>query len=174
MVISFKLNGEATLVDTLPNARLSSILRKNFGLKSVKISSFDGLKGSDCVLLDDTVVPSSLIPLFNVENREVVTLEYFSNDKLYSQEYKLIMKYFKENDVSLCGFCDSGKIFAAYKLLKSNLDEEDPNFEAKIKQCYSLSLCRCTIVKNLLKATKEIISFSAKSKRSINYGRKNI
>lgn len=172
MVIGFKLNGEATLVDALPNARLSNILRQKFGLKSVKISSFDGLKGSDCVLLDEAVVPSSLIPLFNVENREVVTLEYFSTDKHYLQDYKLIMKCFKENGVSLCGFCDAGKIFAAYKLLNSNLDEEEADFETKIKQCYSLSLCRCTILKNLLNATKQMLSLSAKSKRSINYGRK--
>jgi hypothetical protein len=172
MVISFKLNGEATLVDDLPNARLSNVLREQFGLKSVKISSFDGLRGSDCILLDEAVAPSSLIPLFNVENKEVVTLEYFSTDKRYAQEYKLIMKCFKENNVSLCGFCDAGKIFATYKLLKSNLDAEDPNFEEKIKQYYSLSLCRCTILKNLLKATKEIISLSVRTKRSINYGRK--
>lgn len=172
MVISFKLNGEITLVDALPNARLSNILRQNFSLKSVKISSFDGLRGSDCVLLDEIVVPSSLIPLFNVENREVVTLEYFSSYKHYAQDYKLIMKCFKENGVSTCGFCDAGKIFAAYKLLKSNLDEEDPNFESKVKQCYSLSLCRCTILNNLLNATKQMISLSVKSKRSMNYGRK--
>ncbi|MGP1414618.1 MAG: 2Fe-2S iron-sulfur cluster-binding protein [Treponema sp.] len=172
MVISFKLNGETTLADALPNARLSNILRSQFGLKSVKISSYDGLRGSDCVLLDETVAPSSLIPLFNVENREVVTLEYFSTDKQYLQDYKLIMKCFKENDVSLCGFCDAGKIFAAYRLLKSNIDEEDPNFETKIKQYYSLSLCRCTILKNLLNATKELIKLSAKPKRSMNYGRK--
>lgn len=172
MVISFKLNGEATLVDALPNTRLSIVLRRQFGLKSVKISSFDGLKGSDCVLLNDSVVPSSLIPLFNVENREVITLEYFSTDKRYLREYKLIMKCFKENGVSLCGFCDAGKIFAAYKLLQSNLDEEDPNFETKIKQCYSISLCRCTIFKNLLNATKELILLSGANKRSKNYGRK--
>ena len=172
MVISFKLNGEATLVDALPNARLSNILRGQFGLKTVKISSFDGLKGSDCVLLDKTVVPSSLIPLFNVENKEVITLEYFSTDKNYSKDYKLIMKCFKENDVSLCGFCDAGKIFAAYKLLKSNLYEDDPNFETKIKQCYSISLCRCTILKNLLNATKELIKLSETTKRATNYGRK--
>ncbi|MGP1437707.1 MAG: 2Fe-2S iron-sulfur cluster-binding protein [Treponema sp.] len=172
MVVSFKLNGEATVADAFPNERLSSILRQNFGLKTVKISSFDGLKGSDCVLLDETIVASSLIPFFNVENREVVTLEYFSTDKRYLQDYKLIMKCFKENGVSLCGFCDAGKIFAAYKLLKSNLDEEDPNFETKIKQYYSLSLCRCTILKNLLNATRQLILLSAKSKRSINYGRK--
>ena len=172
MVISFKLNGEATLVDALPNTRLSNVLRGQFGLKSVKIGSFDGLKGSDCILLDESVVPSSLIPLFNVENREVVTLEHFSTDKRYSREYKLIIQCFKENGVSLCGFCDAGKIFAAYKLLQSNLDEEDPNFETKIKQCYSISLCRCTILKNLLKATKELILLSSTNKRSTNYGRK--
>lgn len=172
MVISFKLNGEASLVDALPNTRLSNVLRDEFGLKSVKISSFDGLRGSDCVLLDEAVVPSSLVPFFNVENREVVTLEHFSSDKSYSQDYKLIIKCFKENGVSLCGFCDAGKIFAAYRLLKSNINEEDPNFETKIKQYYSISLCRCTTFKNLLNATKELVKNSAKTKRSMNYGRK--
>ena len=61
MVISFKLNGEATLVDALPNARLSNVLRDEFGLKSVKISSFDGLRGSDIDCLSLILTKKTLI-----------------------------------------------------------------------------------------------------------------
>jgi len=172
MVFSFKLNGKDVKINTVPTERLSTVLRTQFGLKSIKVASFDGLKGGDCVLLDGNVVPSSLVPMFNVENRDVVSLECFSSDVKFSSLYKLIIKCFKTNAVNLCGFCDAGKIFAAYKIVKENLDEEDDDFELKIKQFYSSSLCRCTVLDSLLQATKEIISLSLKSKRTQDYGRK--
>lgn len=172
MVFSFKLNGKDVKVNTSPTERLSCVLRTQFGLKSIRIASFDGLRGSDCILLDDNVVPSSLVPMFNVERREVVSLEYFSTDAQFSSFYKLIMKCFKMHSVVLCGFCDAGKIFAAYKIVKENLDEEDEEYELKIKQFYSSSLCRCTVLDSLLQATKDIVALSLKSKRSQDYGRK--
>ena len=172
MVFNFKLNGKDVKINTSPTERLSTVLRTQFGLKSIKIASFDGLRGGDCVLLDGNVVPSSLVPMFNIENREVISLEYFSSDARFVTLYKLIMKCFKMHSVVLCGFCDTGKIFAAYKIVKENLDEEDEDFEAKIKQFYSISLCRCTVLDSLLQATKDIISLSLKSKRTQDYGRK--
>lgn len=172
MVFSFKLNGKDVKINTSPTERLSTVLRTQFGLKSIKIASFDGLRGGDCVLLDGNVVPSSLVPMFNVENREVVSLEYCSVDNRFASLYKLIVKCFKMHSVNLCGFCDAGKIFATYKIIKEKLDEEDVDFELKIKQYYSISLCRCTVFENLLLATKDIISLSLKSKRTQDYGRK--
>ena len=172
MIIRFRLNRKDVKVDSPVNERLSNVLRNRFALKSIKIASFDGLRGSDCILLDGTLVPASLIPIFNVENREIVTLEHFSTDKGFSQEYKLIMKAFKNNGVCLCGFCDAGKIFATYKIIKSNIDTEDTNFETKVKQFYSVSLCRCTVLENLLKVAKEVSSTTIKLKRMSNYGRK--
>lgn len=172
MMISFKLNGKDVKINTSPTERLSCVLRSYFGLKSIKIASFDGLKGGDCVLIDGNVVPSSLVAMFNVEGREVISLEGFASDEQLSSLYKMIIKCFKAHSVLLCGFCDAGKIFAAYKIVKENLDEEDEEFEQKIKQFYSSTLCRCTVLDSLLQATKDIISLSLKSKRSQDYGRK--
>ena len=109
---------------------------------------------------------------FALKSIKIVTLEHFSTDKGFSQEYKLIMKAFKNNGVCLCGFCDAGKIFATYKIIKSNIDTEDTNFETKVKQFYSVSLCRCTVLENLLKVAKEVSSTTIKLKRMSNYGRK--
>lgn len=172
MIISFRLNGKDVKVDSPCNERLSNVLRNRFALKSIKIASFDGLRGDDSILLDNALVPASLVPIFNVENTEVITLEHFSTDKGFSQEYKLIMKAFKNNGVSLCGFCDAGKIFATYKIIKSNIDAEDANFEAKVKQFYSVSLCRCTVLEALLRVAKEVSSVAIKLKRTSSYGRK--
>jgi iron-sulfur cluster-binding protein len=172
MVVSFKLNGKDVKVESPCDARLSNILRDNFSLKSIKIASFDGLRGGDAILLDDNVVPSSLLPIFNVEGREVVTLEYFSTDKSFADIYRLIIKCFKMLDINLCGFCNAGIIFATYKIIKSNFDEEDALFESKIKECYSISLCRCTDMENLILAAKKAISLSLKTKKVFNYVRK--
>lgn len=172
MIVSFKLNGKYVKVEVLPNERLSNVLRSKFGLKSIKIASYDGLRGGDCILLDGNVAPSSLIPIFNVEGRELVSLEYFSSDKSYAPYYKLIMKHFKMHNIELCGFCNAGKIFATYKIIKVNLDSDDAYFDEKLKTFYSISLCRCTVPNKLISCAKEIIASSMRSKRAINYGRK--
>lgn len=172
MVVSFRLNGKDVRVESPCNERLSNVLREKFGIKSIKIASFDGLRGGDCILLDDNVASSSLIPIFNVEGRDVVTLEYFSTDKGFSDIYKLIIKCFKMFDVNLCGFCNAGVIFATYKIIKNNFDEEDSKFELRLKQCYAISLCRCTDVQSLLKVAKGALKLSLKTKRIFNYGRK--
>jgi len=172
MIASFKLNGKYVKVEALPSERLSNILRSKFGLKSIKVASYDGLRGGDCILLDDNIAPSSLIPIFNVEGRELVSLEYFSSDKSYTSYYKLIMKHFKIYNIELCGFCNAGKIFATYKIIRSNLDSDDAYFDEKIKTFYSISLCRCTVPNKLLDCAKDIIASSMRSKRAISYGRK--
>ena len=48
----------------------------------------------------------------------IVTLDHFK--KLSTREYECIMDGFDDAGISLCGYCDAGKIFIAYDLIKHN------------------------------------------------------
>lgn len=140
MRISFNLNGTRVQIEATPNERLLYVLRREFGLKSLKASCQNGQCGSCTILLNDKPVPSCLIPVFKVEDSEIITLEHFKT----MEEYKIIMDGFEQAGVNMCGFCNSGKIFFAYSMLHSILDLSEKELEEQVRRVYSSSMCRCT------------------------------
>ncbi|PIE98739.1 MAG: (2Fe-2S)-binding protein [Treponema sp.] len=148
MRITFILNKTKVQIESEPNERLITVLRREFGLTSVKNSDYYGLTGSCTVLLNDYPVPASIIPVFNIEGKEIITLEYFQK----MSEYKTIMSVFKQAGVQMCGYCNAGKIFTVYEIIKSG---EMPNTE-HIKRLFNGQICRCTSIKALQDAIKKI------------------
>lgn len=112
MKIPVTLNGQKTILDEKPGARLSKILRGR-GLLSVKCGCSEGFCGACAILLDGKIVPSCIVPAANARDSEIVTLEYFSR----SDDCAEIMSAFNLENIKLCGFCDAGKIFMAYQII---------------------------------------------------------
>lgn len=162
MKVKFKLNGKEVRIDAEPNERLAYVLRRQFGLKSVKLGSPDGLCGSSILLMNDKPVPSCLIPIFNVEGTEIITLEYFKT----LEDYVQIKNCFAQAGVNFCGYCDAGKIFLTYAIMNSGFDSERKDFTEKVKKYYSASLCRCTALEDLLKAVNKLVKLPRRNKRA--------
>lgn len=122
MKIPMMLNANKIIIDSDPDKKLVDILRDQ-GCLSVKSGCYKGSCGSCTVLMDGVPVPSCKIPLALVRDSEIITLEYFSK----TAEYKTIISGFKKAGISLCGYCNAAKIFAAYQVLciKKNLTRED-------------------------------------------------
>lgn len=114
MKIPIILNGERTIIDANVDEPLLITLRKQ-KLYSVKCGCRKGLCGECTVLVNDTAVPSCLVPLGIARECEIVTLEYFRNTPYYQD----IMAGFAKAGVSMCGYCNSAKIFSAYMILKN-------------------------------------------------------
>lgn len=152
MKISFNLNGTNVQIDTSANERLLHVLRREFGLKSLKASCLNGQCGSCTVLINGKPVPSCIVPIFKVERAEIITLEYFKT----MEEYKIISNSFEQAGVNMCGFCDAGKIFFAYSILNSGIEFSEKETEEKIRRIYSSSMCRCTSFEDLLSAIIKI------------------
>ncbi len=146
MRISFNLNGTAVQISALANERLSIVLRREFDLKSIKASCLDGLSGLSVVLMNDNPIPASLVPVFKAEGSNIVSLEHFKT----TEDYKIISNCFEQAGVETCGFCDSGKIFFAYSLLKSNLEVTHSNIEKAIRFFFAGTMCRCTSFDDLV------------------------
>lgn len=112
MKIQFTLNDNPYLIDCDPAEKLIDVLRKE-NLTSVKRGCMAGTCGACYVLVDCKVVPSCHIPVGIVMGCEIMTLDYFSKTDFYSD----IIKGFEKAGVSMCGFCNAGKVFLAYEIL---------------------------------------------------------
>lgn len=113
MTISFNLNGTTKDFEILPSESLLDVLRKN-SLIMQKKGCGQGSCGCCTVLLNDKPVASCKVPAILAKDQEVITLEYFKK----TSEYTDIMKGFKKAGIELCGYCNAGKIFMTYQIIK--------------------------------------------------------
>jgi len=126
----FTLNGASTEVDANPAARLLDVLREDLLLTGTKEGCGEGECGACTVLIDGEPVCSCLVPLSQVENAEVLTIEGLGDDHP-------LQHHFMQEVGAQCGICTPGMIMAALALGPSpTLDE--------VKVALAGNLCRCT------------------------------
>ncbi|HUX59297.1 MAG TPA: (2Fe-2S)-binding protein [Bacteroidales bacterium] len=150
--ISFQLNGKKTevLIDT--SQTLLWVLRNHFGLTGTKYGCGMGFCGSCTVLIDDEPVRSCMLPVGDIADKKVVTIEGLArNGKLHP-----VQKAFVEHDALQCGYCTPGMIMNATGLLLKN---PSPS-KQEIKEGMEDNLCRCgahvRIVEAVHTASKEM------------------
>ncbi|MEP6493289.1 MAG: (2Fe-2S)-binding protein [bacterium] len=126
----FVLNGHPEDVDAHPMARLLDVLRNQCGLTGTKEGCGEGECGACTVLVDGDPVCSCLIPVSQIEDSAVVTIEGLGEDHPLQHMFM--------NEVGAqCGICTPGMIMAAQVLGPApTLDE--------IKAALAGNLCRCT------------------------------
>ena len=113
MKIPVTLNGSKIILEANPDESLMQVLHKN-GCFSVKSGCTEGFCGACTILLDDKPISSCEIPVGIIKNNDLVTLDYFAK----TEEYSYITQGFAKAGIKLCGYCNAGKIFAAYQILK--------------------------------------------------------
>ena len=149
--IKFKLNNKTIEIDENPNLRLLDVLRDKFGFTGVKEGCGEGECGACAVLINNDVVNSCIVPLGNVNGKEIMTIEGFS----LSKKFDVISDSFAEEGAVQCGICTPGMIIASESLLNKNPKPTDE----EIRIGLSGNLCRCTgynaIVKAVTKASKK-------------------
>ncbi len=113
MKFSMTINGEKVSLEEEPETSLLELLRKQ-KLLSVRCGCGKSNCGSCAVLLEDEPVLSCMIPCGILRNANIVTLEHFSKQAACQE----IVKGFEKAGVTLCGWCNPGKIFGAYSIIK--------------------------------------------------------
>lgn len=142
--ISFILNGEKVEIYAEPAKRLIDVLRDDFGLVGTKEGCGEGECGACAVLLNGRLVNSCIMPVWNVQDCEVLTIEGFRKSK----RFEILSDAFASAGAIQCGFCTSGMIMAAETLLKKY---PKPTNE-QIKNWISGNLCRCTGMNIIIEA----------------------
>ena len=148
--IKFRLNGVPVSIETDPSRRLLDVLREDFEMIGVKEGCGEGECGACAVLLNGHIVHSCCLPLANVNEKEIVTIEGFAKTK----RYQVLHQAYEDEGAVQCGFCIPGMIIASESLLNKNPSPTDE----EIRDALSGNLCRCTgynmIVKAVLLAAK--------------------
>jgi len=144
--VSFTVNGERKTVCAYPMERLLDVLRQYLGLTGAKEGCGEGECGSCSVLIDGVLVNSCLIPLLQVKDANILTIEGFTGERLHR-----LQQSFLDCGGAQCGICTPGMILAALHLL----DKKPEPTMGDIREGLAGNLCRCTGYMQIFDAVAE-------------------
>ena len=133
--IFFRLNNRPVNLQVDGDRPLLWVLRSDLGLTGSKLGCGEGFCGCCTVLIDQQAMRSCLLPVSQVNGKEVTTIEGLARDG----ELHPLQKAFMDHDALQCGFCTPGMILRACGLLHSN---PQPS-EAEIIHGMEDNFCRC-------------------------------
>ena len=146
--IKFKLNGKPTTLTVEGDRTLLWVLRTDLGLTGTKYGCGKSLCGACTVVVGKEAVRSCMMPVRNVQGKEVTTIEGLAKgDKLHP-----LQAAFAEQGAVQCGFCTPGMIMNAYSMLLKN-----PKLSRKqIIEGMEFNLCRCSGHTRIVKAIESV------------------
>lgn len=150
--IPFQLNGTTVSVDADPDQTLLDVLRGRLGITSPHFGCGAGECGACRVMIDDRAIASCDLPMWSVEDKDVVTLEGLGT----AEQPHPLQRAFITEQAMQCGYCVSGILISAAALLKRN---PSPT-EAEVRAALDRNLCRCgshnRMVRAVLRAASEM------------------
>jgi xanthine dehydrogenase small subunit len=132
----FIVNGAPVEIAGPGGLRLLDALRIELGLAGTKEGCGEGECGACTVLVDGAPVLSCLVPVGQVEGRDVRTVEGLAEDGLLDP----IQAAFVDSGGVQCGICTPGILMSARAFLDSGAEPTD----AAIREVIAGNLCRCT------------------------------
>ena len=139
MAVDLTVNGVGHSVDVAPETPLLWVIRDQLGLTGTKFSCGIAQCGACTLHIDGRPVRSCSVPVSAAVGRAVTNIEGLSPEGTHPVQLAWI-----EQQVPLCGFCQSGMMIKATELL-----EHKPNpTDAEISEAFTTGgvsprLCRC-------------------------------
>ena len=143
--INLNVNGKHHAVDVDPNTPVLWVLRDHLNLVGTKFGCGIAQCGACTIHVDGNAVRSCILPVSQIENKEVVTIEGLSEDGDHP-----VQKAWLEHDVAQCGYCQAGQIMTATALLNSNSNPTDEDIESAMHG----NICRCATYLRIKAAIK--------------------
>jgi isoquinoline 1-oxidoreductase alpha subunit len=150
MRLTLSINNKPTTLEADPEMPLLWLIRDEANLKGTKFGCGRALCGACSLYVDGELIRSCSYPVRMAEGKKITTIEGLSKDEAHLHP---VQQAWIEVQVPQCGYCQSGFMMAAAKLL-----EEIPNPSVDdIKDGIS-NICRCgthpRIIKAILLAAK--------------------
>ena len=148
---SFKLNGKQVTTQAAGDTPLLWVLRDELDLKGTKFGCGIAMCGACTIHLDGSPTRSCVVPLSAVAGREVTTIE-----GLQSSTGELLKHAWIKEQVPQCGYCQSGQIMQAERLLADNPNPSDQDIVSHMNG----NLCRCmsyTRIRNAIRTVSEML-----------------
>ena len=143
--IQIQVNGTKHTVEADPEMPLLWALRDFIGLTGTKFGCGMALCGACTVHLDGDPVRSCSLPIGQIKNSNITTIEGLSDDNSHP-----VQKAWIEAQAAQCGYCQSGQIMSAAALLKTNAHPTDADIDAALAG----NLCRCGTYPRIRAAVK--------------------
>jgi xanthine dehydrogenase small subunit len=158
----FTVNGADVQVDGPGGMRLLDALRIELGLTGTKEGCGEGECGACTVLVDGTPVVSCLVPVGQVEGREVRTVEGLVGDGRLDP----IQSAFMDAGGVQCGICTPGILMSARAFLDSGAEPTDD----AIREAIAGNLCRCTGYMKIIEAVAQAATAATEAPRELPNG----
>jgi carbon-monoxide dehydrogenase small subunit len=136
MTFTFTVNEVGRSIEAPPMKRVLDVLREDLRLTGTKEGCGEGECGACSIILDGEVINSCLVPVCQVEDSTILTVEGLAHDGRLDP----IQQAFLECGGAQCGICTPGMLIAARALLDSNAHPA----RDQIKEAIAGNLCRCT------------------------------
>ena len=146
-MINLRINGETRSVDAPVDMALLWVLRDVLGLTGTKFGCGIAQCGACTVHLGDSAVRSCVLPIGNVGEQSITTIEAIGATTTGAR----LQKAWLDLEVVQCGYCQSGQIMSATALLKSTPSPNDDDIDAAMAG----NVCRCGTYVRIRKAVKE-------------------
>ena len=144
---NFTFNGQTVDVPADPNTPLLWIIREHLKYTGTKFGCGVGQCCACTVHINGSATYSCLTPVAAIEGADVTTIEGLSEDGSHP-----LQKAWVAEEVSQCGYCQSGQIMRAADLLANN---PDPSREEIIAHM-STNICRCGTYNRIISAIQRV------------------
>lgn len=134
MPIPLSVNGATREVDVDPDTPLLWVLRDHLGLTGTKYGCGVGQCGACTVHLDGSPARACSTPVSGLAGVAITTIE-----GLASPQAEALRTAWAELDVPQCGYCQSGQLMSAERLLRDHPAPSDDH----IDEAMAGNLCRC-------------------------------
>ena len=136
MLIEFELNGENVSLEIPAYKRLSDVLREDYGLTGLRSACGKGFCGLCTVALDNELVYSCMVPVFQVKGKSVLTIEGYAE----KEDFNDVFEGFKQAGVHLCDYCAPTRTLTTGILLDKYIRPDT----TQMKEILTTVKCNCT------------------------------
>jgi carbon-monoxide dehydrogenase small subunit len=138
------VNGKKRAYAGHPFKRLLDVLREDFALTGTKEGCGEGECGACTVLVDGEPVNSCLVPMGQLEDAKVETVESLAS----AQRLSRLQSAFLEKGGAQCGICTPGMLMAA----EAHRRAGGETTREALCTAVSGNLCRCTGYKHVIES----------------------
>ena len=150
-LFELKINQSVRKVEVDGDTPLLWVLRDHLDMLGTKYGCGIGICGSCTILVNGDPVRSCALPVSQIGENEVLTIEGLSEEGDHPVQIA-----WKEIDVAQCGYCQAGQIMSAVALLDRN---PNPGKE-DIREAMHGNICRCASYNRIEKAVAKAAKFS--------------